>query len=125
MKRSNRLILLIGLLLAVGAFVAIIVVFQNRGTTSGPAVTTTKVVVARQDIPLGDQITAQRLDYKDIDLTAKTPDMFDDVGKVIGKTSRANILTGAILTQSDFTSTGGQDVDASDPTRLAGHGRQG
>jgi len=54
LKRSNRLILLIGLFLAVVAFVGVILLTNNgsSGTGTPAAPTTTAIVVAAQDIPL-------------------------------------------------------------------------
>ena len=60
MKRSNRLVILVGVLLAVLAFVAIVILLndQRRATRRGPpeAVTET-VLVATQDIAIGDPVT--------------------------------------------------------------------
>ncbi len=58
MKRSNRLIMLIGLFLAVVAFVGIIYVIGGNGGgggggDAGAGSSKTTVVVAATDIPLG------------------------------------------------------------------------
>ncbi len=61
MKRSNRLVLLIGVFLAVVAFVGIAVILGN-GNTNTPtasAVTQLPTVIAIQDIPLGTVIKAE------------------------------------------------------------------
>ena len=67
MKRSNRLILLIGLFLAVVAFVGVIMLTGNTssggGTVAGPSPspTTAKVVKATVDIPAGTSLQWWRL----------------------------------------------------------------
>lgn len=109
MKRSNRLILLIGVLLAAVAFVGI-VVFTNKGPgpnepTAAPS--TEQVVVAATNIQLGQQITASMVKYKTIQTSAALPDMYTDVGVVIGQTARANIASGAIIRTSTAFPTAG------------------
>ncbi|HEX5591452.1 MAG TPA: hypothetical protein VFX65_14260, partial [Candidatus Limnocylindrales bacterium] len=63
MKRSNRLILLIGVFLAALAFVFVVILLTgdqdpttSPGSTAAP--TETDVVVAARDIPLGVTVTA-------------------------------------------------------------------
>jgi Flp pilus assembly protein CpaB len=59
-KRSNRLVILVGVLLAVLAFVAIVILLnQDRGPDDGEGVvpTTETVLVATQDIAIGDPVT--------------------------------------------------------------------
>ena len=63
MKRSNRLILLIGVLLAAIAFVGVIMLTGNNSSgggtpTASAAPTTAKVVKATVDIPAGTKVTA-------------------------------------------------------------------
>ena len=69
MKRSNRLVILVGVLLAVLAFVAIVILLNGpRGDTAGPAEPTTEtVLVATQDIALGDPVTPSVVREVEID----------------------------------------------------------
>lgn len=107
MKRTNRLILLIGVLLAVVAFVGIVVVFNNQSSGGAVAqITTTDVVVATRDVALGDTITKDDVGTKPVQKDEVTADEFIDPGKVIGQVARQNILTGATLVQSMFSGTG-------------------
>lgn len=118
MKRTNRLILLIGVLLAVVAFVGIIVVFNNQpGDTSRP-VTTTDVVIATKDVALGDTITKDSVGTKSVQKDQVTPDEFTDPGKVIGQVARQNILNGATLVQSMFSGTGAPMVASDLPAGM-------
>ena len=69
MKRSNRLVLLVGVLLAVAAFVGIVLVFNSQKTTTTTAPTELPTVYAKTDIPLGtvitqDMVVAQPLGYR-------------------------------------------------------------
>ena len=107
MKRSNRLILLIGLFLAVVAFVGVILLTGNGGSGTGtPATpTTAKIVVAAQDIPLGTKITADLVTTKDIAIADKPADAPGDVSAVIGQTVRAPVTSGQIITPATFSAT--------------------
>ena len=59
MKRSNRLVILVGVLLAVLAFVAIVILLNQRDGSGGDAASrpTETVLVAAQDIAIGDPVT--------------------------------------------------------------------
>jgi pilus assembly protein CpaB len=118
LKRTNRLILLIGVLLAVVAFVGIIVVFnsQSSGGTATTAPTTKPVVVATRDIALGETVTKDVVGTKNIAIDQVTPDEFQDTGLVIGQVARQNITNGQIVVQAMFSGTGapmiGSDLPA-------------
>jgi pilus assembly protein CpaB len=107
LKRSNRLILLIGLFLAVVAFVGVILLTNNGGSGTGtPATpTTAKIVVAAQDIPLGTTITAPMVTTKDVALTDKPADSFALPEAVIGKIVRTDVTSGGYISTSTFSST--------------------
>jgi len=65
LKRSNRLILLIGVFLAVVAFVLIVILLGSGPNRGGPGETPApspiSTVIAAQDIPLGATITEAML----------------------------------------------------------------
>lgn len=110
MKRSNRLVLLIGVFLAIVAFVGIIVVLSGDGDggdggnvrppTTGP------VVVATTDIPLSAKVRADQLTVKTLDLTAILPDAYTDPSQVVGKVVRQAVTSGAQLTSATFGAEG-------------------
>jgi pilus assembly protein CpaB len=103
LKRSNRLILLIGVFLAVLAFVLVLVVLQNPQTTNnGPAAapTTGPVVVAKTDIPLSTRIQADQVEVKTLNLTAINSGAFQDPSQVVGQIARQPVAAGAQLTQT-------------------------
>ncbi len=103
MKRSNRLVLLIGIFLALVAFVLIIFVLGNGGTSGanpGPSVapTTEKVVVAQADIALGDKIAESQVGLKDIPVGERPATAFGDTSLVIGQVARTSVLKGQLVT---------------------------
>ena len=67
MKRSNRLVILVGVLLAVLAFVAIVILLNQRDEATVPEATTQTVLVATQDIALGDPVTPALVEEQEID----------------------------------------------------------
>ena len=91
MKRSNRLVLLIGVFLAIVAFVGVVLLFGNTGpggpTATPTPPTTANVVIAKVDIPLGTQVTAEMLDTKTVPI-AEAGSSFTNPGLVISKTIR-------------------------------------
>lgn len=103
MKRSNRLVLLIGIFLALVAFVLIVLLFNNGGGGQGSnapsaAPTTTKVVVASADIDLGATITADQVALKEIPIAERPSNAYGDVSLVIGQIARSRVLTGQLIT---------------------------
>jgi Flp pilus assembly protein CpaB len=117
-KRSNRLILLIGVLLAVVAFVGIIFVFNNQsGGTSQPVVTA-NVVVATKDIKLGEAVTDRMVGTKQIPLADKKTDQYSDPGEIIGQVVRTDVTSGAYMTQAMFAGTGSPNIGKDLPAGL-------
>lgn len=111
MRRSNRLILLIGLFLAVVAFVGIFLLLNNNQPSTnggGGNVTTQPTVFAATDIPLGVEVTADMLTLKkDQPVDQRDPTAFSDISLVVGQIARRDIATGAQLTAADFASSTG------------------
>jgi Flp pilus assembly protein CpaB len=123
LKRSNRLILLIGLFLAVIAFVGVILLTGNSGSGTGtPATpTTAKIVVAAQDIPLGTTITAPMVTTKDVALADKPADSFALPEAVIGQIVRTGVTSGAYISTSTFSAAAslGDITQLLDPGNVA------
>ena len=103
MKRSNRLVLLVGVFLAVVAFVGILVLAQPGGGGPEKAPTDGPVVVATVDIPLSTVIRQDQLTVKTVPLTAITSGAFTDPSQVIGKTARQSVSAGGQITQATLT----------------------
>jgi Flp pilus assembly protein CpaB len=106
LKRSNRLVLLIGVFLAIIAFIAILVLFSNPSTppdgTQGVP-TELPTVIATADIPLGTTIQAEQVTTQVLPVDARAADSFQDVSLVIGKVARQPVTTGQQVTNSVLT----------------------
>ena len=103
MKRSNRLVLLVGIFLAVLAFVGIFVLLNN-GTGQETDTTSrlkTSRVIALQDIPLGSVITDPMVDTQlDVPTEQAATNGFKDQALVIGQTARQEVKAGQEITQA-------------------------
>jgi Flp pilus assembly protein CpaB len=113
LKRSNRLVLLIGILLAVVAFAGVIVLFNQRPTPISTTPTELPTVYARGDIPLGTVVTADMVEARNQSIAVRPTDAFGDVGQVVGKTVRSEVKRGQLILPSDFAAGAGgsgQDV---------------
>ena len=112
MKRSNRLVLLIGILLAVVAFGGVIVLFNSRQAPASTAPTELPTVYAKVNIPLGTVITTDMVETRNQSISVRAADAYGDVGDVVGKTVRTEVKAGARLSPADFQAGagGGQDV---------------
>ena len=110
MKRSNRLVLLIGVFLAIVAFVGILALVRSpqadttiRPKTDGP------VVVAAADIPLSSNISADQVKTITLPLTSILAGAFTDPSQVIGQIARQAVKEGGQITQTTLSGgTSGQ-----------------
>ncbi|MBA2373140.1 MAG: Flp pilus assembly protein CpaB [Chloroflexi bacterium] len=108
MKRSNRLVLLIGIFLAVVAFAGVLILSGGgRSGSSGPPPPPTELptVFATADIPLGTKIRADQVTVRNQPVTQRDVTAFSDTSLVIGKVVRENVVADAQLTA--LTLTGG------------------
>lgn len=94
MKRSNRLVILVGVLLAVMAFVGIVVLLGQDKT--GPAVekTTLPVLVAKADIAIGDAVTPDKVEVKEVEPDAVAGTRFTDTSQLTGSPALFPIAKG-------------------------------
>ena len=112
MKRSNRLILLIGIFLAIVAFIGIVLVLQqpsSPGTEGGPP-TTRNVVYAAVDIPLGTQMTSDMFTVQEKPIADAAADAVGDPGLLIGQIAREDIKAGAQMRLAFISSATGTVV---------------
>lgn len=118
MKRSNRLVLLIGVFLAIVAFVGILLISQSPGESGGPTEPPTELptVIAKVDIPLGTRVQANQLEVKNLPVTGRDATALGDPSQAVGKIARQNVAAGGQLTAATFTGTGGQVLDIEVPT---------
>ena len=110
MKRSNRLVLLIGALLAVVAFVGIVLLANPSGSsTASPSPTpptTATVVKATVNMAAGTTITADMVTLSTVAIEAVNGNSLRDTGLAIGQTVRRPVTAGAQLTIDYFFDTG-------------------
>lgn len=99
MKRSNRLVILVGVLLAVLAFVGIVVLLGSQNNTSPEKAVTVKVLVAKADIAIGDSVTPALVDTKEVDPAAVSGTRFADPSQLTGAPALFPILKGAQVSQ--------------------------
>ena len=85
MKRSNRLVILVGVLLAVLAFVAIVILLQQDDGTDRPEDVEVTVLVATEDIAIGDPVTPAKVEVQDVDPEAVTGTRLGDPSQVSGQ----------------------------------------
>ncbi len=127
MKRSNRLLILFGVFLAVLAMVGVIVVAGGNSSGGGAKGTPTptpepqvSVVIAATDIALGDKITADMVTTEAMsvsDRDALQGDTYTTTDQVIGKIAGGTITKGSILyADTSFLQPGtfvaGQDLSS-------------
>jgi pilus assembly protein CpaB len=111
LKRSNRLVLLIGIFLALVAFVLIVLMFSNNsgggtGIRATPSPSVTNVVVAVRDIDLGARIQAEDVGLKEIAVEDRPDTAFGDTSLVIGQIARAKVTAGQLVTSTVLNSSG-------------------
>ncbi|MEX0709722.1 MAG: Flp pilus assembly protein CpaB [Chloroflexota bacterium] len=100
MKRSNRLVILVGVLLAVLAFVGIVVLLgQNGGGPTTVEPTTVKVLVAKADIDIGDAVTPDKVEVLEVDPEAVSGTRFADPSQLTGSPSLFPIGKGQQVSQ--------------------------
>jgi pilus assembly protein CpaB len=107
-RRTSRLVLLLGIFLAALTFVVVLFLSNGSGTPqtgqSGPTAPPTQlpVVVAVSDIPLGTVVTADMLTTRTIAVPSIETNALGDVSQGVGKTTRANIVAGQQVHATDF-----------------------
>ena len=102
MRRSNRLVLLVGIFLAIVAFVGILLISSGGGgITQTPQNTpppNVNVVVAVADIPMSTRIRADQVTTNSVSPSTVLPGAFTDPSQVVGQVARAPIATGGQVT---------------------------
>jgi Flp pilus assembly protein CpaB len=83
-KRSNRLVILVGVLLAVLAFVGIVVLLGQTGSKTDEPKRTVTVLVAKSDIAIGDSVTPDLVTTKEVDPEAVSGNRIADPSQLTG-----------------------------------------
>jgi pilus assembly protein CpaB len=123
LKRSNRLVLLVGVFLAVIAFVGIALLLNGPGGGGGTAnptpPTVLPAVIAVKDIPLGATVTEDMLTEQPLKVdTERKTTAFSSTKLVVGAIARRKITAGTQLEAAyfDTSSTACSTIDV--PTGL-------
>ncbi len=124
MKRTSRLIIIVGVILALVAFGGILWWGSHGATTSsagpGPTVaSTTQIVEAAANIPLGAVISTSQVTVKAVPVASAPIGAYSDASQVVGRIARQAINSGDTITTADFasgnTAQGDQIVQALKP----------
>ena len=102
MKRSNRLVILVGVLLAVLAFVAIVVLLNQPGTSSNgnpEEPTTVTVLVATEDIELAEPVTPDKVEEKQVDPDAVIGTGMSSASQLQGQPALIAVPAGAQVSE--------------------------
>lgn len=94
MKRSNRLVILVGVLLAVLAFVGIVVLLGQPKTETAKK-QTLDVLVAKQDIAIGDAVTPDLVEVKAVAPEAVSGTRIADPSQLTGSPALFPINAGS------------------------------
>ena len=104
MRRSNRLVVLVGLFLAVVAFLGVFLLLSQPNTNQGTRNEVNQVVAAA-DIPLGTAITQSMVTTKTVPSDQAVANAYTDPSLVIGQTVRKAVLQGALITSDYFAAS--------------------
>jgi Flp pilus assembly protein CpaB len=105
-KRSNRLVILVGVLLAVLAFVGIVVLLGNQNGPDTAKTTTVKVLVAKANIAIGEAVTPAMVVVKEVDPEAVSGTRFSDPSQMLGKPALFPVSKDQQVSQELFGTTG-------------------
>ncbi len=107
MRRTSRLVLLLGIFLAALTFIVVLLI--RPGTTpGGPGASASAppvnlpTVVAAVDIPLGTVVTAEMVTEQTLPVDVRDRNVLGAVSQAIGKTTRTALLVGQQVHSSDF-----------------------
>ena len=100
MKRSNRLVILVGVLLAALAFVGIVVVLNQQTAPEQVGPVTETVLVATDDIAIGEPVTPDRVETRQVEVGAVIQVPLRDPSQVQGQPALFNIPAGTQVTQA-------------------------
>jgi Flp pilus assembly protein CpaB len=99
-KRSNRLVILVGVLLAVLAFVGIVILLNTNGGNGGTSgkPTTVNVLVAKVAIAIGDPVTPDKAEIRAVDAGAVEQTRLGDPSQLRGTPALVAIQAGEQVT---------------------------
>jgi Flp pilus assembly protein CpaB len=105
-KRSNRLVILVGVLLAVLAFVGIVILL-NRPDDQEPTADTVLVTVAIADIAIGDPVTPDLAETREVPADAVEQTRIGDTSLLTGTPALVPMVAGEQITLEKAGKLGG------------------
>jgi Flp pilus assembly protein CpaB len=114
------LVLLIGIFLALVAFVLIMVTIGQPKAPVVTAPTTVAVVIAARDLPLGAKITADAVTTEQRPTTNQPANGYGATSDVIGQTARQPVTKGQLITTDIINGTGGAIANIAVPAGKIG-----
>ena len=106
MRRTSRLVLLLGVFLAAMVFVVVLFVRPGGETQNptGPTAPPTQLatVIAVADIPLGTVVTLDMFSTKTLPIDVRDKNVYGDISQVVGKTTRTAIAASGQVHSTDF-----------------------
>lgn len=119
-KRSNRLVILVGVLLAVLAFVGVVILLQGNGTEgpTGNEPAKVNVLVATRDISVGDVVTSDMVEQTQVNPDEVVGTRFGDPSQLFGDRALYDVPSGSQVPQELFGA--GTGVAAIESQLLAG-----
>jgi pilus assembly protein CpaB len=110
-KRSNRLVILVGVLLAVLAFVLVVILLNGQGGQNNPQATLkTKVLVAKENIDIGTAVTPEMVDVIEVDPDAAVGTALHDPSQVGGRPALVAVPAKSQVNQETFGVGGNADI---------------
>jgi Flp pilus assembly protein CpaB len=117
LKRSNRLVLLVGVFLAVVAFVGILLLVRQPQDETKPP-TTGFALIANVDLPLSATVAATDVKKVELPLASISAGAFGDPSQVVGKIVREPVAAGGQVTASTFVGGQGTILNVVPPAGL-------
>jgi Flp pilus assembly protein CpaB len=104
-RRTSRLVLLLGIFLAALTFVVVLFLGQGNQPTPTPVASepaNLPTVVAAVDIPLGTIVTQDMVTSRVLPVPSREANVLGDVSQAVGKTTQRAILVGQQVHTTDF-----------------------
>jgi pilus assembly protein CpaB len=116
LRRTSRLVLLLGIFLAAAVFVVII---ASGGIgpqpTASPPPTSADTVIALTEIKLGTLVSSDMVTKQTLSLSSRDKDVMSDPSQAIGHVVKKSITAGAQVHASDFQEATGTTTDVHPP----------
>ena len=113
MKRSNRLVILVGVLLAVLAFVGIVILLNgSQGGGNQPKAKTVTVMVAKVDIAIGDAVKPDMVEAREVAPDAVLGTRIASATQLTGAPALVNISKGTQVSQEALSGGGQAPIEA-------------